>query len=75
MVIGSLAQLWAVGALLSLAVVIYLGLMILKGDGSEKRSSSLTGDRLSQSEASTFKPSPPPPGEEVVPPGSLGGSN
>ncbi len=75
MVIGSLNQLWAVGALVSLVVVIYLGVMILKSDENKKVSTGSTQVSAGTGEVSTYKPPPSPPGKEVVPPGQEGGSN
>ncbi len=79
MTIGSLTQLWAVGALVSLVVVIYLGLMILRESNDKKAESSLSpgsADTGSTSPLSGWKEvSPAPPGQEVTPPDSSGGSN
>ena len=75
MVIGSLNQLWAVGALISLVVVIYLGIMIFQSEENKKVNTGSTQASAGTGEFSAYKPPPPPPGKEVVPSGQEGGSN
>ncbi len=80
MVIGSLNQLWAVGAFISLIVVFYLGLMILKEKDDKKSKNSLSASSMdagsaeknaSRNGVSTDFPLSPP-GREVVPPSPPG---
>lgn len=79
MTLGSLTQLWAVGALVLLVVVIYLGLMVLRENEEEKAGSILSSDTSVSGSTSPLsgrkEVSPAPPGQEVTPPDSLGGSN
>lgn len=79
MTLGSLTQLWAVGAFVLLVVVIYFGLMVLRENDENKAGNNLSSDKSITGSTSPLsgreEVSPAPPGQEVTPPDSLGGSN